>query len=197
MKSATIITITGVILVFGITGMTMAETVGQAVPDVQGPVVDTYTQVLDPSDFGATVLSTGAIERLIIQKTNNERTSIGLNPLVKKRTLTRKARRWCGHMINQNLLHHPNSLPRGVYGQNCAVMPAGISIGFPCSGGSHYVSNTADGVAWAVMDEFMNHDFCDPMFNGHRNNILRNWYTKIGVGVKYGRGMYWVTQNFA
>ena len=42
---------------------------------------------------------------------------------------------------------------------------------------------------------FMNHDACQG--NGHRNNILRVGWTKIGVGVKYGHNKYWVTQDFA
>ncbi len=56
------------------------------------------------------------------------------------------------------------------------------------------VSNSAYGIASAIMDGLMNHDSCQG--NGHRNNILNPQYSKIGIGVAYNGKEYVATQDF-
>ena len=144
MKIAMVVAIAGIVVILCMASIAMAETSESAGSQVPGNYVGSYTVPVDSSAIGATALDTGAIEKKIIEQVNAERTSRGLNALTKKSKLTRLARRWSSHMNRANSLHHPGHLPSGVYGQNIAYTYAGMNVNFPCSGGLHYIPNTAD-----------------------------------------------------
>ena len=78
-------------------------------------------------------------------------------------------------------------------GENIAEMPTG-RVMLTCPSEDAYVSNSAFGIANAMVDAWMNHDTCQA--DGHRKNILNTQYSHVGIGVAYDGTYYIATQDF-
>jgi len=146
------------------------------------------------------------IELLILEYTNQERTSRGLNELRWDDDLSKIARKHSQDMAENDYFSHTNldgdgpserakkqgydtykELGGGWYtdgiGENIGMMPTGNVEG------KGYVSNDPDSIAKAQVESWMDSQ-------GHRANILDPDYDKLGVGVSYD-GLYYIsTQDF-
>ncbi len=83
----------------------------------------------------------------------------------------------------------------GFYGENCASICSGIQSDY-CDHQVVDVANTSEGLAVHTIDILVNHDWCEPMNDGHRKNILNPVYSDIGIGISKGEDYYYVTQIF-
>ena len=199
---------------------------GIAIPTIQRPIV-AATPLLKPqasptpsradnspitiAHVPATVrqssANTGAIEQAVVSLTNQERQTKGLPALQWDGALASIARAHSQDMAANSFMSHTNlrgqdptaravaagydvrrSLGGGYYttgiGENIDMMPTGNVIGHG------YVNNDPQSVAQAMVQAWMNSP-------GHRENILRTQYARIGVGVAYdGTLYYYGTQNF-
>jgi len=145
-------------------------------------------------------------ELLILEYTNQERMTRGLNVLRWDDDLAEIARKHSQDMAENDYFAHTNlagdgpserakkqgydtykELGGGWYtegiGENIGMMPTGNVEG------KGYVSNDPDSIAKAQVESWMNSP-------GHRANILDPDYDKLGVGVSYD-GLYYIsTQDF-
>ena len=130
------------------------------------------------------------IEQFVFQQTNQLRN----NPLRWNDDLAELARNHSKDMAERNFFDHVN--PDGLdpsgratkaglspyVGENISFIPEGNVVG--C--GSVY---SADEVADCAMIGWVES-------SGHYSNMVNTSYTQIGVGVAYGNGNYYLTQNF-
>ena len=79
--------------------------------------------------------------------------------------------------------------------ENCVPVRSGSSYDY-CDHDMHTIADTPDAIGEYAVDTLINHDWCEPMNNGHRTNILNPLYTDIGIGVAKGELYYYVTQDF-
>lgn len=152
-------------------------------------------------------VDTAAIEQAVFSLTNQERQAQGLPALQWDAALASIARAHSQDMAANNYMSHTNlrgqdptaravaagyqvrrSMGGGWYtagiGENINMMPTGNVVGHG------YVNNDPQSVARAMVQGWMNSP-------GHRENILRAQYARIGVGVAYdGTLYYYGTQNF-
>jgi len=197
-----------------------------AIPTIQQPIVAATTLLkpqASPAPSGAdnspttiahvpatvrqSAADIGAIEQAVFSLTNQERQTQGLPALQWDAALAWIARAHSQDMAANNYMSHTNlrgqdptaravaagydvrrSLGGGWttsgIGENIDMMPTGNVIGHG------YVNNDPQSVAQAMVQAWMNSP-------GHRENILRNQYARIGVGVAYdGTRYYYGTQNF-
>lgn len=138
-----------------------------------------------------TELNCAIIATKIFNIVNNRRVAAGKATLTRTAILNQRAKLHSDWMASNNILQHGHLV--GINAQNIATMCSG-NVYFDCNGGLHTVPNTNQGIATYTMHAFMAHDQCHN--NGHRKTILSSAYTRIGVGVTYGHGYYWVTQDF-
>lgn len=160
-----------------------------------------------PATARQSAADTGAIEQAVFFLTNQERQAQGLPALQWDGALASVARAHSQDMAANNYMSHTNlrgrdptaravaagydvrrSLGGGRYtagiGENINMMPTGNVLG------QGYVNNDPQSVARAMVQGWMNSP-------GHRENILRTQYARIGVGVAYdGTLYYYGTQNF-
>jgi len=175
----------------------------------------TYS-ISSTSTANAQSLNIYEIERQIFSLTNNERSSRGIAPLLWDDRLAIIARDHSEDMARNGYIGHVNlqgedptarairhgfsvhkEIGGGWYsegiGENIAEMSTGLVM-LTCPSETVRVSNSASGIANAMMDAWMNHDSCQG--NGHRDNILRSQYSHIGIGVAYDGSHYIATQDF-
>lgn len=149
---------------------------------------------------------TKEIERLIFEKTNAERVSIGVSPLIWSEGLAGVARNHSLDMAKNDFFSHTNlkgedptarairyginvrrELGGGWYSngiaENIGKMSTGNVIGIG------YVSSDSDSIASAQIKSWMSS-------SGHRQNILNLQYVYLGVGVAYDGSDYISTQDF-
>ena len=145
-------------------------------------------------------------EKLTFEKTNEERISSGLRPLVWDSNLADIAKDHSLDMIQNDFFSHINlkgedptarairhgynvhkELGGGWYsegiGENIGMMPTGDVVGIG------YVSNEPESITTAQINSWMDS-------SEHRANILNSQYDKIGVGVAYDGLHYIFTQDF-
>jgi len=124
----------------------------------------------------AAAATTGEEEHAFLQKLNQARVNGGLAALVSDSKLAPTSRSWSHDMAGRNQLsHHPNLAQ--VAGQ---VEPSWRAIG----------ENV--GVGYSVQglhDAFMGSA-------GHRANIMKSTYNRVGVGVAHSGSKIWVTVRF-
>jgi uncharacterized protein YkwD len=153
-----------------------------------------------------TPVSISEVEKLIFKYTNDERRKAGLKELVWDDQLALIAREHSADMAENDFFSHTNLsgedptaraqrhnypvrklLGGGWYSlgiaENISKMPTGNVQGHS------YINNDADSVAKAVVESWMNSP-------GHRANILKDGYDKLGVGVGYDGKYYYSTQDF-
>ncbi len=192
MKNIMIVAVAAVLLCVVCPGVAASEKTSGSSDLVTGLGFD--IQVADLTGIGVSApLDTDLIEYYIIQRVNSARTSRGLSALSESSYLDGTAKTHSDHMASLNNLHHDLPLAWSG-GENVANMLPG-RVYIPCPRRIHNVPNTEDGIARFTMHAFMSHDRCQG--NGHKKNILRASFHTIGVGVSYGYGRYWITQDFA
>lgn len=178
-----------------------------ASPAPSRAAVPAITVVRAPATARPSAADTGAIEQAIFALTNQERQAQGLPALQWDSRLASIARAHSQDMATNDYMSHTNlrgqdptaravaagydvrrSLGGGWttsgIGENIGMMPTGNVVGHG------YVNNDPESVARAMVQAWMNSP-------GHRENILRTQYARIGVGVAYdGTLYYYGTQNF-
>jgi hypothetical protein len=115
-------------------------------------------------------------EYSFLQKLNQERVRVGLSPLVSDTRLAPTSRTWSRTMADRNQLSHDPNLVQIV----SQVEPNWRSVG----------ENV--GVGYSVQglhDAFMGS-------SGHRANVLKSTYNRVGIGVVQSGGRIWVTIRF-
>lgn len=160
-----------------------------------------------PGTVRQSATDTGAIEQAVVALTNQERRAQGLPALQWDGPLASVARAHSQDMAANSYMSHTN--PRGQdptaravaagydvrrslgggwttsgIGENIEMMPTGNVVG------EGYVNNDPQSIAQAMVRGWMNSP-------GHRENILRAQYARIGVGVAYDGSLYYYgTQDF-
>ena len=126
--------------------------------------------------------ATKSIENQVIQLTNQERAKHGLKPLVADWELSRVARFKSADMRDKNYFSHTSP----TYGSPFTMMQ-NFGVSYRSAGENIAAGQTT---AQAVVTAWMNSP-------GHRENILKQSYTHIGVGYAQGgqQRHYW-TQMF-
>ncbi|RXZ00229.1 CAP domain-containing protein [Fictibacillus sp. S7] len=116
-----------------------------------------------------------ADEKQMVEKVNQEREKAGVKPLQVDMELTKMARVKAQDMIDNNYFDH-NS-PK--YGSPFDMMKQ-FGIQYQTAGENIAGNSSVDGAHTALMNS-----------QGHRENILKSDYTKVGIGIvdggKYGK----------
>ncbi|TQJ90270.1 CAP domain-containing protein [Streptomyces sp. SLBN-31] len=134
-----------------------------------------------PAASAAVTVSTqAAAEAEVLRLVNVERAKVGCSPVAANSALSDLAENFSDAMAAQDFFDHTD--PSGATPWDRAAK-AGISS----LGGENIARGQAD--AAAVMDAWMNSP-------GHRANILNCDFKTLGVGVHFGTGGPWWTQDF-
>ncbi|WCN03480.1 CAP domain-containing protein [Streptomyces sp. M92] len=116
----------------------------------------------------------------VLKLVNDERAKVGCRPLAANSALTGLAEDFSRSMAEQGFFDHTD--PSGATPWDRAE-----AVGISTLGGENIARGQAD--AQAVMDAWMDSP-------GHRANILNCDFQTLGVGVHFGSGGPWWTQNF-
>lgn len=116
----------------------------------------------------------------VLSMVNQERAKVGCSPVTASRSLASLAQNFSDDMAARGFFDHTD--PDGKTPWDRAA-----KAGVDGLGGENIARGQAD--AQAVMDAWMNSD-------GHRANILNCDYKTLGVGVHFGSGGPWWTQDF-
>ncbi|MDN4524300.1 CAP domain-containing protein [Fictibacillus fluitans] len=131
------------------------------------------TSAAPKSDAAAGQLT--ADEKQMVEKVNQEREKAGVKPLQVDMELTKMARVKAQDMIDNNYFDH-NS-PK--YGSPFDMMKK-FGIQYQTAGENLAGNSSVDGAHTSLMNS-----------QGHRENILKSDYTKVGIGIvdggKYGK----------
>ncbi|MFI9809766.1 CAP domain-containing protein [Streptomyces sp. NPDC052301] len=156
-----------------------------AVPKVtpstpKSPPSRTATEAPTPSSAPVTVSAQAAAEAQVLKLVNEERAKAGCSPLAASSSLTRLAESFSGDMATRDFFDHTDPNGRTPWDRAAA---AGVTD----LGGENIARGQAD--AASVMQAWM----ASP---GHRANILNRDFKTLGVGVHFGPGGPWWTQDF-
>jgi uncharacterized protein YkwD len=124
--------------------------------------------------------STSATRAAILSLVNTQRASAGCSPLTADPSLDKLAQAFSDDMAARGFFDHTD--PDGHTPWDRAK-----ALGITNLGGENIARGQAD--AAAVMDAWMNSP-------GHRANILNCDYKTLGVGIHFGTGGPWWTQDF-
>ncbi|MGP3635692.1 CAP domain-containing protein [Streptomyces sp. 24-1644] len=116
----------------------------------------------------------------VLSLVNQERAKVGCSPVAASRGLTSLAQNFSEDMAARGFFAHTD--PDGTTPWDRAAKAGVLGLG-----GENIARGQAG--AQAVMDGWMNSD-------GHRANILNCDYKTLGVGVHFGSGGPWWTQDF-
>ncbi|MCF3962734.1 CAP domain-containing protein [Streptomyces fuscigenes] len=116
----------------------------------------------------------------ILSLVNQERAKAGCSPLTDDPSLDSLAQNFSDEMAARDFFDHTDPDGKTPWDRADAA-------GVKSLGGENIARGQAD--PQAVMDAWMNSE-------GHRANILNCDYTRLGVGVHYGTGGPWWTQDF-
>ncbi|MFE9612535.1 CAP domain-containing protein [Streptomyces sp. NPDC006012] len=128
----------------------------------------------------ATVSAATAAEAQVLKLVNEERAKAGCGALTASGPLTRLAEAFSADMAARDFFDHTDPDGRTPWDRASAAGVSGL-------GGENIARGQAD--AAAVMEAWMNSP-------GHRANILNCDFTTLGVGVHFGSGGPWWTQDF-
>ncbi|MCX4824524.1 CAP domain-containing protein [Streptomyces sp. NBC_01142] len=125
--------------------------------------------------------ASGGTEAEVLTLVNKERAAAGCSPLTSNSKLARAADDYSDVMADSGVMSHT--------GPDGSTMTSRVeAAGYAWSNlGENIARGQAD--AGAVMDAWMNSP-------GHKANILNCDFKEIGVGVHFGDGGPWWTQNF-
>ncbi|GGT01548.1 MULTISPECIES: CAP domain-containing protein [Streptomyces] len=152
----------------------------KAAPAPSRTVTEEPEKTGQPSGGTVAVSGEAAAEAEVLRLVNAERAKVGCTPLAADSALTGLAEDFSAAMAAQGFFDHTD--PSGATPWDRAEA-AGISG----LGGENIARGQAD--AAAVMDAWMNSE-------GHRANILNCDFKTLGVGVHFGSGGPWWTQDF-
>jgi uncharacterized protein YkwD len=127
-----------------------------------------------------TVSAQAAAEAEVLRLVNEERAKVGCSAVSANSTLSELAESFSDAMAAQNFFDHTD--PSGATPWDRAA-----KLGITNLGGENIARGQAD--AAAVMEAWMNSP-------GHRANILNCDFKTLGVGVHFGTGGPWWTQDF-
>ncbi|HBF81306.1 MAG TPA: SCP-like extracellular, partial [Streptomyces sp.] len=116
----------------------------------------------------------------VLSLVNQERAKVGCSPVTAAASLTTLAQDFSEDMAARDFFGHTDPDGATPWDRADAAGVSGL-------GGENIARGQAD--AQAVMDAWMASD-------GHRANILNCDYTTLGVGVHFGPGGPWWTQDF-
>ncbi|MFD3536112.1 CAP domain-containing protein [Streptomyces sp. NPDC058664] len=154
-----------------------------APPSTEAPApkpAPTTEAPVEKTQAASTANRSGAAEAEVLRLVNVERAQVGCSPVNASAGLAALAGAFSADMAARGFFDHTD--PDGATPWERAEK-AGVSG----LGGENIARGQAD--AAAVMDSWMNSD-------GHRANILNCDFTTLGVGVHFGDGGPWWTQNF-
>ncbi|WP_031167286.1 CAP domain-containing protein [Streptomyces durhamensis] len=132
------------------------------------------------SSAPVTVSARAAAEAEVLKLVNQERAKVGCSPLAANSSLTRLAESFSDDMAARDFFDHTD--PNGKTPWDRAA-----AAGVTDLGGENIARGQAD--AAAVVQAWMNSP-------GHRANILNCDFKTLGVGVHFGPGGPWWTQDF-
>ncbi|MEV6836127.1 CAP domain-containing protein [Streptomyces sp. NPDC051133] len=138
------------------------------------------TKAPTPSSAPVTVSAQAAAEAQVLKLVNEERAKVGCSPLTANSSLTRLAESFSDDMAARDFFDHTDPNGRTPWDRAAA---AGVTE----LGGENIARGQAD--AAAVVQAWMNSP-------GHRANILNCDFRTLGVGVHFGPGGPWWTQDF-
>ncbi|KAA6213744.1 CAP domain-containing protein [Streptomyces albofaciens JCM 4342] len=133
-----------------------------------------------PSATAAPDTTPSTAESQVLALVNQERAKAGCSPLTADRQLGGLARDFSADMARRGFFDHTDPDGRSPWDRAKAAGIEGL-------GGENIARGQAD--ARAVMDTWMHS-------SGHRANILNCEYKTLGVGVHFGSGGPWWTQDF-
>ena len=126
------------------------------------------------------VTAQAAAEAEVLKLVNDERAKVGCSPVAANSSLSELAENFSDAMAAQDFFDHTD--PSGATPWDRAA-----KLGITSLGGENIARGQAD--AAAVMDAWMNSP-------GHKANILNCDFKTLGVGVHFGTGGPWWTQDF-
>ncbi|WP_329349286.1 CAP domain-containing protein [Streptomyces sp. NBC_01261] len=132
------------------------------------------------ADAPVTVSTEAAAEAAVLKLVNEQRALVGCSPVAANSSLTTLAENFSQQMADQDFFDHTD--PSGATPWDRAE-----KLGITNLGGENIARGQAD--AAAVMDAWMNSP-------GHKANILNCDFKTLGVGVHFGTGGPWWTQDF-
>ncbi|MZF88891.1 CAP domain-containing protein [Streptomyces sp. SID5643] len=153
-----------------------------ATPSEKPDSTPSRTATKAPKAPGASAALAGesAAAAQVLSLVNEERAKVGCSPVAANSALTGLAQSYSEDMAARGFFDHTDPDGRTPWDR---AEKAGISN----LGGENIARGQAD--AAAVMDAWMNSP-------GHRANILNCDFKTLGVGVEFGSGGPWWTQNF-
>ncbi|MFD8692961.1 CAP domain-containing protein [Streptomyces sp. NPDC059651] len=132
-----------------------------------------------PRTTAAPAAATSA-QAAVLALVNQERAKVGCSAVTASSSLTSLAQNFSDDMAARGFFDHTDPDGQTPWDRAAAVGVSGL-------GGENIARGQAD--AEAVMESWMNSD-------GHRANILNCDYKTLGVGVHFGAGGPWWTQDF-
>ncbi|MFD6172310.1 CAP domain-containing protein [Streptomyces coeruleorubidus] len=167
------------------------ETTPEKTPEKKKPAVTprekpdntpsrTATKAPQKPSAPAALSEESATAAQVLKLVNEERAQVGCSPVAANSALTGLAQNYSEDMAARGFFDHTDPDGRTPWDR---AEKAGISN----LGGENIARGQAD--AAAVMDAWMNSP-------GHRANILNCDFKTLGVGVEFGSGGPWWTQNF-
>ncbi|WP_405939062.1 CAP domain-containing protein [Streptomyces sp. NBC_00726] len=133
-----------------------------------------------PSKSSTPTTTAASTQAAILALVNEERGKVGCSPVTASASLASLAQSFSDDMAARGFFDHTDPDGKTPWDRADAAGVSGL-------GGENIARGQAD--AQAVMDAWMNSD-------GHRANILNCDYKTLGVGVHYGAGGPWWTQDF-
>ncbi|MGW1183728.1 CAP domain-containing protein [Streptomyces drozdowiczii] len=133
-----------------------------------------------PSKSSTPSATAASAQAAILALVNEERGKVGCSPVTASSSLASLAQNFSDDMAARGFFDHTDPDGKTPWDRADAAGVSGL-------GGENIARGQAD--AQAVMDAWMNSD-------GHRANILNCDYKTLGVGVHYGAGGPWWTQDF-
>lgn len=152
----------------------------KAVQKTKAPTSQKTSSPAKKTTAPVTVSAQAAAEAEVLRLVNVERGTAGCSPVSANSSLTTLAENFSVAMDEQNFFDHTD--PSGATPWDRAA-----KLGITSLGGENIARGQAD--AAAVMDAWMNSE-------GHRANILNCDFKTLGVGVHFGSGGPWWTQDF-
>ncbi|MEU1349285.1 CAP domain-containing protein [Streptomyces sp. NPDC005795] len=116
----------------------------------------------------------------VLALVNQERATVGCSPVTASSSLASLAQNFSDDMASRGFFDHTDPDGKSPWDRASAAGVSGL-------GGENIARGQAD--AAAVMEAWMNSE-------GHRANILNCDYKTLGVGVHFGSGGPWWTQDF-
>lgn len=155
-----------------------AETTSSA-PSATASAAPT-TSAAAPARRAATPAGDTSAQAAVLALVNQERAKAGCSPVTASAPLTSLAQNFSDEMAARGFFDHTDPDGQTPWDRASKAGVTGL-------GGENIARGQAD--AQAVMDSWMNSE-------GHRANILNCDYKTLGVGVHFGSGGPWWTQDF-